>query len=103
MIDYRDAIRFVHDKTREGMDKGLTPNELVDYVKLPPHLAKRSYLTEFYGRVDTAVRAVFTGTLGWFDGNPTNLSNLSPSEEATRIAKLAGGEDGLLKQLNQAS
>jgi len=102
LIDYRDAIRFVHDKTKEGMAKGLTPNELVYYVKLPPHLAKRSYLTEFYGRVDTAVRAVFTGSMGWFDGNPTNLSNLSAAEEAGRIAKLAGGEDALLAQLNQA-
>ena len=103
LLDYRDAIRFVHDKTKEGMDKGLTPDELVDYVKLPPHLANRSYLTEFYGRIDTAVRAVFTGSLGWFDGNPTNLSNLSPAQEATRIAKLAGGEEALVKQLNQAT
>ena len=30
LSDYRDAIRFVHDKTIEGMNQGLTPDELVD-------------------------------------------------------------------------
>lgn len=102
LIDYRDAIRFVHDKTLEGMNKGLVPDELVDYVKLPAALASRPYLTEFYGRVDTAVRAVFSGYVGWFDGNPTNLSNLAPRDEASRVATLAGGEDALLAVLMDA-
>jgi len=35
LTNYRDAIQFVFDKTIEGMNKGLTPDELVDYVKLP--------------------------------------------------------------------
>ncbi|MEP1470097.1 MAG: alkyl/aryl-sulfatase [Halieaceae bacterium] len=102
LTDYRDAIRFVHDKTVEGMNKGLVPDELVDYVKLPESLASRHYLTEFYGRVDTAVRAVFSGYVGWFDGNPTNLSNLSPKGEASRMAALAGGEEALLNALLDA-
>jgi len=32
LTDYRDAIRFVFEKTIEGMNKGLTPDELVEYV-----------------------------------------------------------------------
>jgi len=96
LSDYRDAIRFVHDKTVEGMNQGLTPDELVDYVKLPEHLATRSYLAEFYGSVAWSVRAVYSGYLGWFDGNPSNLHPLLPTEEAQRIAELAGGAIGLL-------
>lgn len=102
LSDYRDAIRFVHDKTLEGMNKGLLPDELVDYVRLPEPLASRPYLTEFYGRVDTSVRAVHNGYVGWFDGNPTNLSNLSPRDEATRLAKLAGGQKSLLRAADKA-
>lgn len=102
LSDYRDAIRFVHDKTLEGMNKGMSPDELVAYVKLPESLASRPYLTEFYGRVDTAVRAVHNGYVGWFDGNPTYLSNLSPLEEASRMALLAGGEDALFEALRKA-
>ena len=102
LVSYRDAVRFVHDKTVEGMNKGLTPDQLVEYVKLPDHLADKPYLGEFYGNVEWSVRSVFNGYLGWFDGNPTNLFRLSQKEEAGRMAELAGGADNLLKRAKQA-
>ena len=40
---------------------------------LPEGLADKPYLKEFYGHVGYASRAYFAGTLGWFDGNATNL------------------------------
>ena len=102
MTDYRDAIRFVFDKTIEGMNKGMTPDELVDYVKLPARLAEKDYLREYYGNIQWAVRQIFNAYLGWFDVNPTNLFSLSPKEEAIRMAKLAGGGEILLQQAKQA-
>jgi alkyl sulfatase BDS1-like metallo-beta-lactamase superfamily hydrolase len=100
--DYRDAVKFIHDKTVEGMNKGLTPDQLVEYVKLPKHLAEKDYLQPFYGHPDWGVRTVFSGYLGWFDGNPTNLFPLPPKEEAMRMAKLAGGEAELLNKAQKA-
>jgi len=94
--DYRDAVQFIHDKTVEGMNKGMTPDELVEYVQLPEELANKDYLQPFYGHPEWGVRSVFNGYLGWFDGNPTNLFRLSPKAEAERVAKLAGGTDKLL-------
>jgi len=102
ITDYRDAVRFVHDKTVEGMNKGLTPDQLVEYVQLPKRLASKDYLQPFYGHVEWGVRSVFNGYLGWFDGNPTNLFRLPPKEEAVRIAKLAGGVDKLRSQAKAA-
>ena len=101
--DYRDAIRHIVAKCAEGMDLGLTPDELVDYVQLPNELADRPFLQEYYGTVAWAVRAYFAGTVGWFDGNPTNLFPLAPSEEAQRIAKLAGGPEALAAQMEMAA
>lgn len=100
--DYRDAIRHVVDQTREGMDAGLTMDELAHSVKLPAPLAEKPYLREYYGRVDFAVRAYFVGTMGWFDGNPTSLEPLSPSDEATRFVKLAGGADAVVAAIQTA-
>lgn len=102
LTDYRDAIRFVFDRTIEGMNDGMTPDELVDYVKLPPNLAEKDYLREYYGNVAWAVRAIFNGYLGWFDGNPSNLFPLSPRQEGRRIAQLAGGYEALLEQARSA-
>jgi len=100
--NFRDAIRFVHDKTVEGMNLGMTPDELVDYVQLPDRLLADQDLGEYYGRVAWAVRSIFNGYLGWYDGNPSNLSPLSPREEAEKIAALAGGQAALLDSARQS-
>ena len=102
LTDYRDAIRFVFDKTIEGMNRGLTPDELVDYVKLPPRFQGKDYLREYYGNVQWSVRQIFNAHLGWFDGNPSTLFPLSPKQEAGRLVDLAGGADVLLTKARQA-
>lgn len=102
LTDYRDAVQFVHDETVEGVNKGLTPDELVEYVKLPKHLADKDYLQPFYGNVEFGVRSIFNFYLGWFDGNPTNLFRLTSKEEAERMAKLAGGKDKLMAAARRA-
>ncbi len=102
LTDYRDAIRHVVDETRNGMDAGMTIDELAHHVKLPPHLAEKPHLREYYGRVDFSVRAYFVGTMGWFDGNPTTLGSLSPQEEAERIIRLAGGADKILQEIQKS-
>jgi alkyl sulfatase BDS1-like metallo-beta-lactamase superfamily hydrolase len=99
---YRDAIRYVYDKTHEGMNEGLTPDELVEYVKLPRHMAEEPCLQEFYGTVDWAVRSIFTGFAGWFDGNPTNLFPLPPSEYAEKFIEVAGGVKVLKQKIKEA-
>ena len=102
LTDYRDAIRHVVDETRNGMDAGLTIDELAHKVKLPEHLAEKPHLREYYGRVDYAVRAYFVGTMGWFDGNPTTLSTLAPDDEAKRMIRLAGGVSAVLVEITNA-
>lgn len=95
LTNYRDAIRFVFEKTIEGINKGMTPDELVEFVELPSEFAEKDYLKEYYGNVEWAVRSIFAGTLGWFDGNPTTLFSLPVKEEAERMAVLAGGKERL--------
>jgi uncharacterized sulfatase len=75
---------------------------MVAYVKLPKELSEKYYLNEFLGTVPWSVRAYFAGTLGWFDGNPTNLFPTAPKDKAGRIAEMAGGEKVLLENMNKA-
>lgn len=102
LCDYRDAIAHVIEQTRTGMDAGLTIDQLANTVKLPDHLAEKPHLREYYGRVDWSVRAYCVGTLGWFDGNPTSLNTLSPSDEARRFIDLIGGPEALLTAAENA-
>jgi uncharacterized sulfatase len=102
LTDYRDAIRHVVSETRDGMDAGLTIDQLAHSVKLPEDLAAKPHLREYYGRVDFAVRAYFVGTMGWFDGNPTSLGTLAPDDEARRFIELAGGADKVIQAATTA-
>lgn len=96
LTNYRDAIESVYDQTIEGMNRGMTPDQLVQSVQVPEHLKDLDYLREYYGNVEWGVRAIFFGYLGWFDGNPTHLFSLPEAEEANHMAKLAGGEAELM-------
>ncbi|MCR9214347.1 MAG: MBL fold metallo-hydrolase [Proteobacteria bacterium] len=102
LTDYRDAIQYIHDQTVKAMNDGLDLREIVEKVKLPPHLAQKPYLQEFYGRVDWSVRSVFTGYLGWFGGNATDLEALPKRTEADNMANLAGGVETLRANAVQA-
>jgi len=102
LTNYRDALKHVFDKTIEGINRGMTPDQLVTYVELPEHLRDLDYLREYYGNIEWGVRAIFSGYLGWFDGNPTHLFSLRPAEEAKRMVVLAGGEPALREAAAEA-
>ena len=73
------------------MNKGLTPDEIVKRVVLPPHLAKSPYLQPFYGRVDWSVRAIFAGNLGWFSGDAADLFPPDIDRIAGALKAIEGG------------
>jgi alkyl sulfatase BDS1-like metallo-beta-lactamase superfamily hydrolase len=90
------------DQTIEGIRRGERPDELVQQVKLPPHLAESPYLREYYGSVAWSVRGIYSDYVGWFDGNATNMFPLPEEDRAARIIELAGGSDRILKRADQA-
>ena len=96
--DYRDAIQYVHDQGIRCVNMGMTPDQIVEQAKLPPHLAASPYLQEYYGKVSWSLRSLFDGNLGWFDGDSATLQPLSQRENAQLVADLAGGKDKLQKQ-----
>ncbi len=100
--DYRDAIQFVHDQAIRGINQGMTPDELAEHIKLPPHLAEAPYLQPFYGTVAWSVRSVFAGELGWFDGDSEHLNPLTRTEKARLLVRLAGSEEALQAHAQQA-
>jgi len=91
----RAAIIHVMQHTADGMNAGLSMDDIAASVTLPEELAAKPWLGEFYGKASWSARAFATGTLGWYDGNPTHLGTLSSKARATHMAELAGGADAL--------
>lgn len=102
LTDYRDAIAFVHDSVIRMANQGKSPDDMVREIHLPPRLAAHPYLQEFYGKVSWSVRGIYDGYLGWFDGNPTNLSPLHPSERSEKMIPLLGGREKILAEIQRA-
>ena len=93
----RNAILHVMRMTADGMDRGLSFDDIADAIALPSDLAEKPWLREFYGKAAWSARAFAAGTLGWYDGNPTHLGTLSSASRARHMAELAGGTDALLR------
>lgn len=103
LTDYRDGIQYVYDQTLRMMNAGLTPDEIAARMELPPHLAESPYLQPFYGKPEWGARAIYSGLIGWFDSNTTNLHPTPPDDKAERIAELAGGTGELERAVQKAS
>jgi alkyl sulfatase BDS1-like metallo-beta-lactamase superfamily hydrolase len=100
---YRDGIQYVYDQTLRYMNKGMVPDELVEVVKLPAHLAEHPWLGDFYGGVPHTVRQIFVGELGWFLGDPTFLAPIHFSESSKRYVEMMGGRNNVLKAAQKAA
>jgi alkyl sulfatase BDS1-like metallo-beta-lactamase superfamily hydrolase len=102
LTNYRDAMRWVHDRTIEGAKQYMTPDELVEYAALPDHLADLDYLADYYGSIWGTVRDIYAQDLGWFDGDPLNLHRESPLRQSQRMAELVGGVGVLWAKAQEA-
>ncbi|MEQ8803599.1 MAG: alkyl sulfatase dimerization domain-containing protein, partial [Haliea sp.] len=89
---YSDAIQYVHDQTVRGINQGLDALTLAASIELPSELATHPWLQPFYGTVPWSVRAIYSGYLGWYDGNSSNLFPTPAATRASRLLDLAGGE-----------
>ena len=102
LTTYRDGIQFVHDQTVRLMNLGLGPNEIAERLVLPKHLGDSPFLKEFYGTPGWSAKNVFSGYLGWFNGNPSSLKPLSQETEASNFVKLAGSWENLFNVAEEA-
>ena len=87
----RDAYRYIHDETLRLANHGLTPREIAEQVEFPDSLAKHWSVRSYYGTISHNVKSTYTRYLGWYDGNPSNLEPLVPTESGRRYVEFMGG------------
>lgn len=88
--DFRDALEFVLFETLDCMNDGYTMNETAERVVLPERLSTKKNLGEYFSLVQWAVKAIYTGYLGWFDGQAANLIPVPQEEYRTTMLELIG-------------
>ena len=90
---YRDSLQFMWDQTVRALNRGDTADQIAHAVRLPDFFDDDYLTTEFYGVTEHHVRQIATGLRGWFDGDPSKLFPLEPTERFTRLVVGFGGRD----------
>jgi len=99
---YMDAISFMIDQTLRGINKGLSPDALKEFVKLPTTLRDFANNCETYSEFFFFPLHLYHHIFGWFDGNAASIHRLPPDEEARRIVAGFGGSEHVLAQQRDA-
>ena len=94
----RDFYKFAHDRSLHLANEGYNKEEIGEMLSLPSSLAKEWTLQDYYGTLGSAGKAVFQFYLGWYDGNPAKLQQLSESKSAGKYVDYMGGSDAILKK-----
>ncbi len=98
----RDMYGYLHDKTLNLANKGVTINEIHNQLSVPDVLAHQWYNRGYHGSYSHNVRGIINKYLGFYDSNPANLNKLSPSESSVKYVELMGGANNILSQANKA-
>lgn len=97
---FADALEYILIHTLDGINDGLTLDEIIASVTLPDSFQKW-YLQERYGRVEWMIRAIWTRNMGWFSGLAPELTPLPDASFHDELIQLIGYEK-LTQRIEQA-
>jgi len=95
-----DQVQLIHDQTLRLIAQGMGPREAAEAFYMPRHLREGR---EAYGQVESHVRQVYNGTVGWFDGDVYEINPLSLREEASRAVEMMGGVNAVRRAAAEAA
>jgi alkyl sulfatase BDS1-like metallo-beta-lactamase superfamily hydrolase len=94
----RDLYRYINDETLRLANHGYKAVEIAEMFELPDELSSYFSTRGYYGTINTNVKATYNLYLGWFDGNPATLNELSDVDAAKRYVDMMGGAQSALEK-----
>lgn len=98
----RDMFKFVHDQTLRLANKGYTPTEIAETLRMPRSLQQEWSTRDYYGSLSHNAKAVYQRYLGWYDANPANLNPLPPVDAGKKYVEFMGGAENVLNNARKA-
>jgi len=83
-----DQVRLIRDQSLRMIARGMDGRAAAEAVVMPPALREG---WEFYGQVESHVRQIYSGTVGWFGNDVYDINPLPIAEEARRTIDQMGG------------
>jgi alkyl sulfatase BDS1-like metallo-beta-lactamase superfamily hydrolase len=92
----RDAYANLNNGVLHAANNGVTINEIHNVYEPPLSLQKHWEARSYHGSEEHNSRGVINRYLGYWDGNPTTLTPLSPRESAPLYVEMMGGSEKIL-------
>jgi alkyl sulfatase BDS1-like metallo-beta-lactamase superfamily hydrolase len=84
----RDQLQLINDQTLRMVAKGMDGRRSAENVYMPLHM-RIGY--ENYGQVESHVKQVYNGRIGWMGNDVYDINPLAVNEETRRMVDLMGG------------
>lgn len=94
----RDMYKYTHDQTVRLMNQGYIGFEISEMIEFPDEIGKTWSSRGYYGTLRHNSRAVYQRYMGWYNGNPSDLNNLPPTDAAVKYVEYMGGEQEAIKK-----
>ena len=101
MTNTAAVYKFINDQTLLYINEGYTETEIANMIQLPKKLEKVWYTRQYYGTVSHNSKAVYEKYMGWYDGNPVHLAELTPSDYAKKLVEYFGDTDAVLEKAKE--
>ncbi|HEX9207029.1 MAG TPA: alkyl sulfatase dimerization domain-containing protein [Steroidobacteraceae bacterium] len=92
----RDTYANLNNDVLHAANNGVTINEIHNVYQPPLSLQKHWEARSYHGSEEHNSRAVINRYLGYWDGDPTTLTPLSPRESAPLYVEMMGGSERIL-------
>ena len=89
----RDMYKYTHDQTVRLMNQGYIGSEISEMIEFPNEINNTWSSRGYYGTLRHNSRAVYQRYMGWYNGNPSDLNNLPPTDAADKYVEYMGGEE----------
>ncbi len=86
----RDQMQLIHDQSLRMIALGMDARRAAENVYMPTHLREG---LETYGQVESHVKQVYNGRVGWLGNDVYDINPLSVNAESSRTVALMGGPD----------
>jgi alkyl sulfatase BDS1-like metallo-beta-lactamase superfamily hydrolase len=99
---HRDAYAFIYNQSVRAINKGMTPDELANTIRLPQHLDQHPWLYPGYIDNEYSFRGQYRGIVGWYAEDTADLHPPTSEELGSVIVEGFGGADKLIAKATEA-
>ena len=97
----RDTYANLNNQSLHYANLGVTINEIQNVYQLPKSLQGQWPARSYHGSEMHNSRGVINRFLGYWDGNPVNITPLSPKDSAPLYVEMMGGSDKIMAKGRQ--